>query len=143
MLLPDDVVEALQTCESAALAAAMIIGAAFPEVLAFAARVRPQFEPPKHAKRRRRSGGQRETIGEVDDKLVAAMKARPGANIGDLAAAIGKSRTSTVSSLHRLRDAELAESRDGVWVLTEPEPVKDIEPWTAPLASRRREHAHA
>jgi hypothetical protein len=50
---------------------------------------------------------------KADERLQEAMKVSPGASIGDLAAAIGKSRTSTVSSLHRLRDLGLTESSDG------------------------------
>jgi hypothetical protein len=42
--------------------------------------------------------------------LAEAMKANPDAQIATLAAEIGKSRTSTVTALHRLRDAGLAES---------------------------------
>ena len=80
------------------------------------------------------------------------MKANPGANIGMLAAAIGKSKTSTVTALRRLRDAGLAESQDRVWTLTAPPapPTKEPPRWTdaAPLSAtvRRRpveEHAHA
>jgi hypothetical protein len=42
--------------------------------------------------------------------LAEAMKANPDAQIATLAAEIGKSRTWTVTALHRLRDAGLAES---------------------------------
>jgi hypothetical protein len=37
------------------------------------------------------------------------------------AAAIGKSRTSTVAALHSLRDAGLATNEDRIWALVEPE----------------------
>jgi hypothetical protein len=99
----------------------MIIASSFPGILCFAARVsarRPSAlapEPPKRARGRpKRSDGRgrRETLGQCDERLVAAMKTSPGATIGALAEAIGKSRTSTVSALHRLRDAGLAESLD-------------------------------
>jgi hypothetical protein len=66
------------------------------------------------------------------------MKANPGANIAALTTAIGKSRTSTVSALHRLRDAALAESLSGVWTLTEPSPPKETPRWTAPVSAQRR-----
>jgi hypothetical protein len=66
------------------------------------------------------------------------MKANPGASIGALAEAIGKSRTSTVNALRRLRDAGLAESLNGVWTLTEPTPPKETPRWTAPVSAQRR-----
>jgi hypothetical protein len=51
--LPDPTVSALQTHETAALAAAMIIASSFPEILDFAARIsarRPAPESPKRAR---------------------------------------------------------------------------------------------
>ena len=42
----------------------------------------------------------------------------PEAMIGDWAEAIGKSRSSTLSALKRLRDADLAESIEGKWRLS-------------------------
>jgi hypothetical protein len=76
------------------------------------------------------------------------MKTNPGANIATLAAAIGKSRTSAVTALHRLRDADLAQSLNGVWSVTEPTAPKETPRWTAPVSAQRhrveteeREHA--
>jgi hypothetical protein len=66
------------------------------------------------------------------------MQASQGATIGALADAIGKSRSSTVTALHRLRDADLAESLNGVWTLTEPPPPKETPRWTAPVSAPRR-----
>jgi hypothetical protein len=66
------------------------------------------------------------------------MKENPGANIAALATAIGKSRTSTVSALRRLRDADLAESRDRVWSLVEPAEPKPTSKWIAPVSGQRR-----
>jgi hypothetical protein len=66
------------------------------------------------------------------------MKANPSANIAAPATAIGKSRTSTVSALHRLRDAGLAESLSRIWTLTEPPPPKETPRWTAPVSEQRR-----
>jgi hypothetical protein len=62
----------------------MVIAGSFPEVLSFAARVgsrRPAAERPRRSNGRDR----RET---PDERLAAAMKANPGANIATLAAAI-------------------------------------------------------
>jgi hypothetical protein len=74
------------------------------------------------------------------------MKANPDARIAEWAAAIGKSRTSTVSALHRLRAAGLADSAGRVWRLTDPaeiaaltergRPPKEAPRWTTPSAHR-------
>jgi hypothetical protein len=145
-MLPDSVVSTLRTSETAALAAAMIVAGAFPEIASFAARVagaphRPPDapKPQRAAKRRNRHGGaRREAPDQCNERLIAAMRANPGASIGKLADAIGKSRTTTVSALRRLRDAGLAESRDRVWTLTEPTPPKETPRWTAPVSAQRR-----
>jgi hypothetical protein len=63
------------------------------------------------------------------------MKASPGASIAALAEAIGKSRTSTDSALHRLRDAGLAESLDRAWSVLEPAEPKPTPKWTAQRAT--------
>jgi hypothetical protein len=131
--LPDSAVSTLRTNETAALAAAMIIAGAFPEIASFAARVASaprlspgnqytgckvsnetlaDYEPPKRARERpkRGNGHVREAPDQCDERLAQAMKANPGASIAALATAIGKSRTSTVTALHQLRDAGLAGS---------------------------------
>ena len=137
--LPDSVIATLRSNETAALAAMLIIGGSFPDILAFATRVLAPptavAEPPKRARGRQRRNNRREAC---DERLVAAMKANPGASIGELADAIGKSRTTTVSALHRLRDAGLAESLSGISTLTEPPPPKETPRWTAPVSEQRR-----
>jgi hypothetical protein len=75
---------------------------------------------------------------QCDERLIEAMKANPGATIGALAEAIGKSRTSTVTALGRLRDADRAESLGGVWTLTEPPAPKETARWVEPVAASRR-----
>jgi hypothetical protein len=156
-MLPDSVISTLRTNETAALAAAMIIAGAFPEIASFAARVAdaphaPKVdapEPPKRirARPKRSNGRGREAPDQCDERLIAAMKVNPNATIGALAEAIGKSRTSTVSALHRLRDADLAESLNGVWSLVEPPTPKETARWIEPVAASRRareeERAHA
>jgi hypothetical protein len=95
----------------------------------------------------------------ISPQVSAEAATNPGAEIAVLAEAIGKSRTSTVSALPRLRDAGFADSVDRVWRLTDPKeiaelterspPPKEAPRWTTPLnapGSRRRsveEHAHA
>jgi hypothetical protein len=66
------------------------------------------------------------------------MRANPGASVGKLAEAIGKSRTTTVTALRRLRDADLAESVDRVWSLTEQPARKETPRWTGPVSAQRR-----
>ena len=137
--LPDSVIATLRSNETAALAAMLIIGGSFPDILAFATRVLAPptavAEPPKRARGRQRRNNRREAC---DERLVAAMKANPGASIGELATAIGKSRTSTVTALHRLREADRAESVDRVWSLVEPTEPKPTPKWVAPLGAQRR-----
>ena len=38
----------------------------------------------------------------------------------------------------RLRDADLAESQDRVWSLTEPPALKETPRWTGPVSAQRR-----
>jgi hypothetical protein len=86
----------------------------------------------------------REARSAADASLIEATRSNPGASIGDLATAIGKSRTSTVSGLGRLPDAGQAESVEGKWRLTEPETPRDPPPkWIAPLHAGREHRAHA
>jgi DNA-binding transcriptional ArsR family regulator len=72
-----------------------------------------------------------------DEALIEAMKI--GGAIGDLAQAIGKSRSSTVTALGRLRDAGLAESVEGKW-----RPVEAKAPrasrWVEPVSAAARDH---
>jgi hypothetical protein len=138
--LPESVIAVLRSDETAALTAMLIVGGAFPDILAFAARVvEPQQKPsvaarPRRPRRSRRSGERDRN----DERLVEAMKASPGATIGALAEAIGKSRTSTVTALHRLRDADRAESLGRVWSLVEPPAPKETARWIEPVAASRR-----
>jgi hypothetical protein len=125
------VVTSLGTNETAALAVAMIIAGSFPEIPAFAARViegpqrpseREAAKPPKRARSRPRRGNgrsRRETLDQIDDRLLAAMKANPDARISTLAEAIGKSRTAAISALNGLRTAGLVDSADRLWTLIE------------------------
>jgi hypothetical protein len=92
--LPDSVVSVLRTNEAAALAAAMIIDGAFPDIASFAARVsgdaqKAAPEPPKRARGRAKPGAGRvrEAPDQCDQRLIAAMRANPGASIGKLAPA--------------------------------------------------------
>ena len=79
-----------------------------------------------------------------DEGLVEAMRLAPGGSINDWSDAIGRSRSSTVSALHRLRAAGLAECVDRKWALVAPgAPMATSERWTKPIRGDvRAAHAH-
>ena len=84
----------------------------------------------------------REARDRDDENLRQAMRDSPQAPIGDWAKAIGKSRTSVVAALHRLRDAGLADSVEGKWCLAEePAPREPARRWVAPLSAASNAHA--
>jgi hypothetical protein len=158
MLFPDAFAAALSD-RTTALAAAFIIATRHPEILRWAARTvcgepRPQAKPKANgAVRRGRKGGRKPGVSDAylerrrsrrdadDSALLAAMKASPGATIGDWSEAIHKSRTSTIAGLKRLRDRNLASNEDGVWALVEPR--EPAQPWIQPLKATREQRAHA
>ena len=77
-----------------------------------------------------------------DERLLDAMRRNTEATIGELAKAVGKSRSSIVTALHRLRDAGLAESAEGSWRLTEaPPPREPAAKWVRPLNADREGRA--
>jgi hypothetical protein len=151
--LPNSIVSVLTADPAAALAALMIISNKHADLFSWATR---NLCPPPARKRGRSNGAgrparaagrdvylsrRRKARDRDDEKLLEAMRLAPGGSIKDWAEAIGKSRSSTVSALHRLRDAGLAANEDGVWALTEPrEPAPK---WIEPVSGSRRAHAHA
>ena len=108
-----------------------------------------KLEPRKSANPRVKPGGnggdeafrarQRAQRDADDERLIEAMRQTPGASIRRLAATIRKSRSATVASLQRLRDAGVAESEDGTWALAEPQPAPAPKPagWIEPLSGAR------
>jgi DNA-binding transcriptional ArsR family regulator len=83
----------------------------------------------------------REARDRDDESLLEAMRETPKGPIGGWAEAIGKSRSSVVAALHRLRDAGLADSVEGKWTLVEePAPRVAAAKWVAPLSAAA--HAH-
>jgi hypothetical protein len=160
MLLPDAFAAALRD-RTTALAAAFIIATRHPEILRWAARtIRPPEPQPRTkpkasgAARRGRNGGRKPGVSDAylerrrsqrdaaDQALLKAMRSNREGSINDCATTIGKSRTSCVSALHRLRDAGLAGSVEGRWKLTEePAPREPPAKWVAPLSASQRAHA--
>jgi DNA-binding transcriptional ArsR family regulator len=158
--LADGVSAVLQSDATAALAAAFVIASHHPGILQWAARMvgaEPSAAAPppnSHGNgakglpraRKTHSGDRRVSKRDRDDEaLLEAMRQSPDASIGDLAAAIGKSRSSVVTALGRLRDAGLAESIEGKWRLVE-EPAPALKetptPWTKPLRGTDRAAVH-
>jgi hypothetical protein len=153
-LLSEAFIAILQSDRAVALAAAIIIGANHSDVLEWVAKtIHRDAEPPPKLRQKRKGAARRGNGGATgkgayferlrakrdrdDEALIEAMKAKPAGPIGDWAETIRKSRTSTVSALHRLRDAGRASNEDGVWALTEPSaPRVPVEKWTAPLSGR-------
>jgi hypothetical protein len=163
--LPEALTAVLQLDRTAALAAAFVIGTHHADVLQWVVRIlRGDAPMPKpkangavrrgrransHRKPRNNGGDRylsrrRAQRDRDDESLVAAMRSNSDGSINDWATTIGKSRTSCVSGLHRLRAAGLAESVEGRWRLTEePAPREPPAKWIAPLSASQRAHAHA
>jgi hypothetical protein len=150
--LSADFAATLRSDPVAALAAAFIIETHHPNVLHWVAK---SVQPPERRPRRRKANGvhkladaylvrRRAQRDRDDEALVEQMRTNPDSSIGDWAAVVGKSRTSIVSTLHRLRDAGMAASVEGKWRLVKaPTPREPPEKWIAPLSASQRAHAHA
>jgi hypothetical protein len=114
--LPEALTAVLQLDRTAALAAAFIIGTHHADVLQWVARAirgdAPMLKPSAVRRGRKADGGRKPRANgadpylsrrlarrEADDQApVAAMRRNTGATIGELATAIGKSRTSIMSA---------------------------------------------
>jgi hypothetical protein len=145
-----------------ALAALMVIAETHRDLFVWAFRTtcEPSPEPLLRRRRRKANGGhklanadphrkprggdRRLAKRETDDQaLVEAMRRNTEATIGELATVVGKSRTSIVSALHRLRAAGRAQPVDGKWRLTEEPPPREPAPrWVKP-PSAVHERVHA
>jgi DNA-binding transcriptional ArsR family regulator len=151
--LSDTLLESLRD-PTAALAAAFVIARWHPEHLAFVARTmaEPSSQGCESPPRRRvkRNGAHRTDDTRLskrdhdDERLLEAMRRNTEATIGELATAVGKSRSSIVTALHRLRDAGLAESASGKWKLTEEPPPRESPPkWTRSLSATHEQRSPA
>ena len=159
--LPDSVSATLRSDSTAALAALMVIAGAHAELFSWASRMvcgatpakgskppppKPARTPlarkvstnaqPKSNATAAHLASRRKARDRDDENLRQAMRDSPQAPIGEWAMAIGKSRSSVVAALHRLRDAGLAESIEGRWRLSEePAPREPPPKWVAPLSA--------
>ena len=160
--LPDQVSVLLRSSPTAAIAALLLISTSHRGLLDWFSRtVAPEPQPQARPKangaprRARKANGHRKPRNNGDDSrlvkreaddqaLVIVMRSNPDGSIGDWSQTIHKSRTSTVSALHRLREAGLAESAEGKWKLTEELPPREpAQPWIPPLKGPREQRAHA
>jgi hypothetical protein len=159
-LLPEAFTAVLKLDRAAALAAAFLIGNHHADILLFAARMvggepQPQSKSNGAARCPRKANGHRKprdnggdsrlpARDEADKRLLEAMRKNPDGVINDWVMVVGKSRTSVVAGLHRLRAAGLPKSDEGKWALTEdPPPREPPAKWAAPLSASQRAHAHA
>jgi len=157
--LPDDIVVRLRSDPTAALAAVLVVIAAFPNIVCWASR---SFGG-SHPKRSVDGGGnggeggdgkdgndspprRREASEFADRQLLALMRDNPGATVAQLTTLSGRSRSSTVLSLKRLEEAGLVNhGGHGSWAVIEDDPDAADEAtspppktaqWIAPLSAR-------
>ena len=157
ILLADSIAAALSD-RTTALAAAFIIGTKHADVLQWVAKtialsaadLEPQPKPRLKSNGRLPRGGKtpkrtkangadsRCAKRDADDAaLVEAMRVDPAGPLGAWSVAIGKSRTSVVSALHRLKDAGLVANADRTWALVDA-PRESTPPWVSPLRGKAR-----
>jgi hypothetical protein len=169
-LLPESFASILETDRAAALAATVIVGKHHADVLQWvwgmigagvAAEPRKPRQPRKaNGAARKANGVGRKPPGgkvaysdrrlaardEADVNLLAAMRSKPGAGPLEWAVAIGRSKSSVLSYLHRLEEAGAVEHSDGVWSLATEPVAREPTPkqrWVAPVrGADRAVHAH-
>jgi Winged helix-turn-helix DNA-binding len=159
--LPDGVVVRLRSDPTAALAAVLVVNAAFPNIVAWAARTfagQSHTEPTEgggeanggeggHGKKGNDAAPrQRKASEHADQRLLALMRDNPGATIAQLTKLSGRSRSSIVLSLKRLEEAgSVSHGGHGSWAVIDYDPhVTDEEAplppntahWVAPLSGR-------
>jgi hypothetical protein len=157
--LPEALTATLKAAATAALAALMVIAGAHRELFDWASKAicggdAPQLCPRPRSNgggrltnagktsKRAKSNGHREPRGDArlvkrdadDEGLIRAMRTNAEGPIRVWAAAIGKSRSSVLTALHRLRDADLVESVECKWRVIEPGALAAPPPkWVAPV----------
>jgi hypothetical protein len=159
--LSSDVVARLKSDPTAALAAALILAGAFPDLVAWAVRVfsgkggaangspKANSGGGSHgaAKSDRASEGARakgrhnpsEAAAKHDQALLALMRANPDASVTRIIGLNGRPRNSTMASLERLQKAGLVEHAGrGEWTVVDPDLLTSPSPkpagWIAPLS---------
>ena len=166
--LPCDVVARLKSDPTAALAAALILAGAFPDLVLWAIRVFDPRDPKlggsngelkvngaggsngvakRHAaKMSARANGHhapREAAAKHDQALLALMRANPGASVTEIIRMNRRPRNSTALSLDRLEKAGLIEHAGrGKWTVIDPDllevPVPKPAGWIEPLSANHK-----
>ena len=77
--------------------------------------LKPNGAPKPHRACKPATSDDRREARDRDEALIEAMRRDSDVSTGELAAAIGKSRTICISPLRRLNDAGMAESFDRNW----------------------------
>jgi hypothetical protein len=153
--LPDQVSILLRSSPTAAMAALLLISTSHRGLFDWASKaicgqasidIEPRPKPKAAARRARKANGHRKPRGgdsrlpardEADKRLLEAMRKNPDGVINDWVVVVGKSRTSVVAGLYRLRAAGLAKSDEGKWALTEdPPPREPPAKWISPVSAR-------
>lgn len=157
--LPDDVVVRLRSDPTAALAAALIVAGAFPDILSWAARTtcgssnrgprddsggnsgggpeteRSNGEGGAGTGRSNDTSGKRSKSSQgptrVQEHLLALMRANPGATVARLAELSRRSQPAIAMCLKRLKEAGLVNHGGrGTWTLANIDPVNAAPPPT-------------
>jgi hypothetical protein len=162
--LPSDVVASLKTDSTAALAAALILAGAFPDLVSWALRAfggkdgacsgetkangdgrsngAAKCEGAKQHARANAGQGSPKAAAKHDQALLALMRANSGASVTEIIRLNGRPRNSTVLSLERLEKAGLIEhSGRGKWTVVDPDlleaSARKPAGWIEPLSGKR------
>jgi hypothetical protein len=135
--LPSDIVARLRSDSTAALAASLILGGSFPDIVSWALRAfsksgEPRASVPADPNGKRRLAPVRKPAAKSDRALLTVMRANPGASLADLIRLGRRPRTSTVG----LEEVGLVEHpAKGVYKTVDQAPPPKPA-WTEPLSSR-------
>jgi hypothetical protein len=159
--LPSDVVHSLQSDRTAALAAALILAGAFPDLVAWAMRAFSGGAGPASGEPKAKTNGaaksngakagahhpepdnSREGAARRDQALLKLMRENPGASVTRIIRMSGRPRNSAVLSLERLQKAGLIEHAGrGQWAVIDPDLLEAPAPkpagWIAPLSGAQK-----
>ena len=113
--LPSDIVTRLRSDATAALAASLILGGSFPDIVSWALKAfsvkhsEPMVSVPTDGDAKSRHAPRPQSSVKSDKALLDVMRANPGASLADLIRLRRRPRTPTVASLKRLEEAGLVE----------------------------------
>jgi hypothetical protein len=138
--LPSDIVARLKSDSKAALAASLILAAAFPDIVSWALRTfgaecsEPKASVPDDEDRNNKHAQRPQPAAKSDKALLAVMRANPGVSLANLIRLGRRARTSTVASLKRLAEAGLTKHpAKGVYTVVDQDPTPKPA-WIEPLS---------